>query len=74
MPDDSYTTRLFVKGVKKIAQKVGEETTESIVEAVDGNKDRFIYEVCDLIYHLLVLLEQMGVSIVEIERELKLRH
>ncbi|MGN1233897.1 MAG: bifunctional phosphoribosyl-AMP cyclohydrolase/phosphoribosyl-ATP diphosphatase HisIE, partial [Candidatus Cryptobacteroides sp.] len=54
MPEDSYTTRLFIKGIKKIAQKVGEEATESIVEAVDGNRDRFIYEASDLIYHFLV--------------------
>lgn len=74
MPDDSYTTRLFVKGVKKIAQKVGEEAVESIVEAVDGNKDRFVYEACDLIYHLIVLFEQMGVSLSELEGELMKRH
>ncbi|MGM9768155.1 MAG: bifunctional phosphoribosyl-AMP cyclohydrolase/phosphoribosyl-ATP diphosphatase HisIE [Candidatus Cryptobacteroides sp.] len=74
MPEDSYTTRLFIKGVKKIAQKVGEEATESIVEAVDGNRDRFIYEASDLIYHFLVLLESMGCSLSDIERELSLRH
>lgn len=74
MPEDSYTTRLFIKGVKKIAQKVGEEAVESIVEAVDGNKDRFTYESCDLIYHLLVLIEQMGISLPELERELLRRH
>lgn len=74
MPDDSYTTRLFVKGVKKIAQKVGEEAVESIVEAVDGNKDRFVYEACDLIYHLIVLFEQMGVTLAELEAELMKRH
>lgn len=74
MPEDSYTTRLFIKGVKKIAQKVGEEATESIVEAVDGNRDRFIYEASDLIYHFLVLLESMGCTLSDIERELSLRH
>lgn len=74
MPEDSYTTKLFIKGVKKIAQKVGEEATESIVEAVDGNRDRFIYESGDLIYHLLVLMEEMGVSLSDIEKELRLRH
>lgn len=74
MPEDSYTTKLFVKGVKKIAQKVGEEAVESVVEAVDGNRDRFIYEASDMIYHLLVLLEQMGCSIEDLERELALRH
>lgn len=74
MPEDSYTTRLFIKGVKKIAQKVGEESVETIVEAVDGNRDRFIYEVCDLIYHLLVLLEQMNCRLPDLEKELKKRH
>ncbi len=74
MPEGSYTTKLFIKGVKKIAQKVGEEAVESVVEAVDGNRDRFIYEASDMIYHLLVLLEQMGCSIEDLERELSLRH
>lgn len=74
MPEDSYTTRLFIKGVKKIAQKVGEEAVESAIEAVDGNRDRFIYEAADLMYHYLVLLEQMGVTLPDIERELRKRH
>ena len=74
MPEDSYTTRLFIKGVKKIAQKVGEEAVESVVEAVGGNRDRFTYEACDLIYHLLVLIEQMGITLPELEKELLRRH
>lgn len=74
MPEGSYTTKLFIKGVKKIAQKVGEEAVESVVEAVDGNRDRFIYEASDMVYHMLVLLEQMGCSIEDLERELELRH
>lgn len=74
MPEDSYTTKLFIKGVKKIAQKVGEEAVESVVEAVDGNKDRFSYEACDLIYHLLVLIEQMGLTLPDLEQELLHRH
>lgn len=74
MPENSYTTRLFIKGVKKIAQKVGEEAVESVIEAVDGNRDRFSYEVCDLIYHLLVLAEQMGVTLPQLEKELLRRH
>ena len=74
MPEGSYTTKLFIKGVKKIAQKVGEEAVESVVEAVDGNRDRFIYEASDMIYHLLVLMEQMGCSMEDMERELALRH
>ena len=63
MPDGSYTTKLFIKGPKAIAKKVG-----------DGNRDRFIYETSDLAYHLLVLLESMGCTVEDIERELALRH
>ena len=74
MPEGSYTTKLFIKGVKKIAQKVGEEAVESGVEAVDGNRDRYIYEASDMIFHLLVLMEQMDCSIEDMERELALRH
>lgn len=74
MPDGSYTTRLFVKGVKSVAKKFGEESTECVIEAVDGNRDRFIYEASDVMYHYLVLLEQMGVSLSDIEEELALRH
>ena len=74
MPDNSYTTRLFIKGVKKIAQKVAEESAESVIEAVDGNRDRFIYEASDLVYHLLVLLEQMNCTLPDLESELLSRH
>ena len=74
MPEGSYTTKLFIKGPKVIGKKVGEECTESIIEAVSGNRDRFIYEASDLVYHTLVLMEAMGVSIADLESELKLRH
>ena len=74
MPEGSYTTRLFIKGVKAIAQKVGEEAVESVVEAVDGNRRRFTYEASDLLYHLFVLCEQMGVSLEDLEQELERRH
>lgn len=74
MPEGSYTTKLFVKGVKAISKKVGEEAAETIIEAVDGKRERFIYECSDLIYHLLVLCEQMDVSIEDLEKELALRH
>jgi len=74
MPEGSYTTKLFIKGVKSISKKVGEECSEMIIEAVSGKKDRFVYESSDLIYHLLVLMEQMGVSISDLESELALRH
>ena len=74
MPEGSYTTSLFIKGAKVIAKKVGEESAETIIEAVDGNKERFTYECSDLLYHLLVLCEQMGVGIEDLENELALRH
>jgi len=74
MPEGSYTTHLFTKGVNKIAQKVGEEAVETVIEAVDGNRERFLYEAGDLVYHLLVLCEQMGFSIKDLEEELAVRH
>ena len=74
MPEGSYTSRLFIKGPKAISKKVGEECTEAIIEAVSGKRDRFIYEAADLAYHMLVLMEQMGVSIEDLEKELALRH
>jgi len=74
MPEGSYTTHLFTKGVNKIAQKVGEEAVETVIEAVDGNKERFLYEAGDLVYHLLVLCEQMGLGIEDLEEELAKRH
>lgn len=74
MPEGSYTTRLLLKGPKAIGKKVVEEAGEAVIEAVDGNRDRFIYEASDLVYHLLVLLESMGVSTEELERELSFRH
>jgi len=74
MPVGSYTSELFTDGVKRIAQKVGEEAVETVVEAVDGNKERYIYEASDLIYHLLVLTEQMGCTLKDYEDELSRRH
>jgi len=74
MPEGSYTTKLFIKGVKTISKKVGEEASETLIEAVDGNRPRFIYEASDLLYHLLVLCEAMDVSIADLESELRLRH
>lgn len=74
MPEGSYTTKLFIKGVKTISKKVGEEAAETLIEAVDGNRPRFIYEASDLLYHLLVLCEAMDVSISDLESELRLRH
>ena len=74
MPEGHYTTHLFKEGVKKISQKVGEEAVETILEAATGDRDRYIYEASDLIYHLLVLNEQMGVSMSDLEKELLSRH
>lgn len=74
MPEGSYTTKLFTAGVNKIAQKVGEEAVETVIEAVDGNRAGFIYEASDLVYHLIVLLRSMGCSIHDLETELEKRH
>lgn len=74
MPEGSYTTKLFTKGANKIAQKVGEEAVESVIEAVAGNNPALVYEASDLVYHLLVLLENQGLSIADLEEELARRH
>ncbi len=74
MPEGSYTTKLFNKGVPEVAQKVGEEAVETVIEAVGGNYEDMIYEASDLIYHLLVLLESTGHSISDVEKELIKRH
>lgn len=74
MPAASYTTKLFQRGVNKIAQKVGEEAVETVIEAVAQNKPDLIYEASDLIYHLLVLLEANGLSLADLEKELAQRH
>ena len=74
MPEGSYTNYLFNKGVNKIAQKVGEEAVETVIEAIDGNRERYLYEAGDLLYHLLVLTEQMGCSLSDLEDELAKRH
>ena len=70
MPEGSYTTKLFTKGAAKIAQKVGEEAVETVIEAVANNNPDLVYEASDLIYHLLVLLENQGLSIADLEEEL----
>ena len=74
MPEGSYTTRLLLKGPKAVGKKVVEEAGEAVIEAVDGNRDRFIYEASDLVYHLLVLMESMDVSLSDLEKELSFRH
>jgi len=73
-PDESYTASLRQKGMPFIAQKVGEEAVETIIEAIQGNKERLTSETADLIYHLLVLLNNSGLSLGDIAAELKRRH
>ncbi|MDD4191127.1 MAG: bifunctional phosphoribosyl-AMP cyclohydrolase/phosphoribosyl-ATP diphosphatase HisIE [Mangrovibacterium sp.] len=74
MPEGSYTTSLFRGGVRKITQKVGEEAVETIIGAMAGDDDNFIYEGADLLYHLIVLLTSKGYRIEDLARELRKRH
>lgn len=74
MPEGSYTTSLFTKGVNKIAQKVGEEALETVIEATNGTNDHLVYEASDLLYHLLVLLTEKGLRIEDVASELQQRH
>ena len=74
MPDGSYTTSLFRDGVNRMAQKVGEEALEMVIEATGGTTDRMIYEGSDMLYHLIVLLTAKGVRIEDLARELQERH
>ena len=71
---DSYTNKIFRKGIKRIAQKVGEEAVELIIEAKDNNTELFKNEAADLLYHLLILFKIKGVTLIEIEEILKSRH
>lgn len=74
MPENSYTTSLFKKGINKMAQKVGEEATETIIEATNGTNDQLVYESSDLLYHLIVMLTAKGLSIEDVASELIKRH
>ena len=74
MPEGSYTTSLFKKGVNRMAQKVGEEAVETVIEATNDTDEGFLYEASDLIYHLIVLLTSKGHRIEELAQELKKRH
>ena len=74
MPEGSYTTSLFKSGVNRMAQKVGEEAVETVIEATNGTDDRLIYEASDLIYHLIVLLTSKGHRIEDLAAELVKRH
>ena len=74
MPEGSYTTKLFKEGINKIAQKVGEEALETVIEATNGTSDHLVYEASDLLYHLLVMLTEKGLRIEEVAQELQKRH
>jgi len=74
MPKGSYTTSLFEDGLSRMAQKVGEEAIETVIEAMANNDERLLYEASDLVYHLIVLLSYKGLGIEDIARELKKRH
>ena len=74
MPEGSYTTSLFKDGLNRMAQKVGEEALELVIEATNGTNDRLIYEGSDMLYHLIVLLTSKGLRIEDMARELMERH
>ena len=72
--EKSYTTSLFTKGINKVAQKVGEEAVELVIEAKDNNKDLFLGEAADLLFHYLILLEAKGIELDEVVEVLEARH
>lgn len=74
MPEGSYTTSLFSNGINKIAQKVGEEAVELVIESKDNNDELFLNEAADLVYHLLVLLSAKGFDIKDVATLLEQRH
>lgn len=74
MPEGSYTTYLFEKGIDKILKKIGEESTEVIIAAKDNDKKESVYEIADLAYHVMVMMVEMGISLEDVRRELASRH
>ena len=74
MPEGSYTTSLFRDGLNRMAQKVGEEALEAVIEATNGTNERLVYEGSDMLYHLIVLLTSKGLRIEDLARELMVRH
>ena len=74
MPEGSYTTSLFRDGINRMAQKVGEEALEAVIEAVNGTDERLVYEGSDMLYHLIVLLTSKGMRIEQLAAELQARH
>jgi phosphoribosyl-ATP pyrophosphohydrolase/phosphoribosyl-AMP cyclohydrolase len=73
-PESSYVASLFQKGINKIAQKVGEEAVETVIEAKDQNDELFIGEAADLLFHYLILLQAKGFTLSDITKELQKRH
>jgi phosphoribosyl-ATP pyrophosphohydrolase/phosphoribosyl-AMP cyclohydrolase len=74
MPQGSYTTYLFEKGLDKILKKVGEESTEVIIAGKAQDRKETIYEIADLAYHIMVLMTEMGITVDEVQQELASRH
>ncbi len=74
MPEGSYTTSLFRKGINKMSQKFGEEAIETMIEATNGTNEQLIYEASDMLYHLIVLLTSKGLRIEDVAQELLKRH
>ena len=74
LPEGSYTTYLFQKGIDKILKKVGEESTEVIIAGKAGDKAETVYEIADLAYHIMVLMVEMGISIEDVKKELASRN
>lgn len=74
MPEGSYTTYLFEKGIDKILKKVGEECTEVIIAGKADDKRETVYEIADLAYHVMVLMTEMGITVEDVHRELASRH
>ena len=74
MPEGSYTTYLFQKGMDKILKKVGEESTEVIIAGKADDKKETIYEIADLAYHVMVMMVEMGISVDDVRKELASRH
>ena len=74
LPENSYTTYLFQKGIDKILKKIGEESTEVIIASKDNDKKETIYEIADLAYHVMVMMVEMGITVDDVRKELASRH
>ncbi len=74
MPEGSYTTYLFQKGIDKILKKVGEESTEVIIAGATNDKKETVYEIADLAYHVMVMMVEMGITLEDVRKELASRH